>query len=324
MDPLPLHVMTHLARRRHEGKAAQAFPHRIIDPIRIGGEEVAQAMILREVGDGEGHCVDHRIEPADQHLDAGVDRFLVGQGAPVDLTLEQFADEVAAVAATTLGDHRHEIVDEQLLDLGIGHRPVGPGKLIGEVLQLGQVRDRQADDLHEDPDGQLLGEVMDEIATAIGLEPLDQFDRQVDDALLGPGQRLGRQIVVQQFAERAMGRRVERQRDQLIGLARGGLGNEHDAAGKTIRVRHHQVRQVGAKRDPVPAIVRRPHHRIGRGDQQLAPVLMKIAAVGQWAVDVEIEHPVFWDIGRTRGNHVVGNRGGLNFHGQALQLAGRR
>lgn len=64
------------------------------------------------------------------------------------------------------------------------------------MLQLGQVRDRQADNLHEEPDGQLLGEVVNEIATAVGLEALDQFDRQVDEALLGPGRRLGRQIVI--------------------------------------------------------------------------------------------------------------------------------
>ncbi|WP_192812166.1 hypothetical protein [Novosphingobium sp. Rr 2-17] len=113
--------------------------------------------------------------------------------------------------------------------------------MVRQVLKGGQIFHRQIDDAHEYPHGKLFGELMREIAAAIFLKAVNQADRQVNDHLLHRLQWLGTEILIQQVAERAVLWRIQRQRNQAIGLARRILGHQDGVVGKALEIRHHRI-----------------------------------------------------------------------------------
>ena len=132
------------------------------------------------------------------------------------------------------------------------------------MFELWKVGLRQIDDLHEYAHGQLLGEIAYKVAPAGILEPVDQLDRQLAYGFVGSDQTLRSQMIVKQCSERPMLGWIERQRDQPIGLPRSILWHKDRAVREAIVIGHHRIGQFGAQRDPVPSVVRSPHHRIWR------------------------------------------------------------
>ncbi len=216
-------------------------------------------------GDGQA---DHRVGPAPAEGNPARPEQHRQRGEPVGARVQPVGDQrgradPAADADAVAG---HQLVAREPGQRGRGHRDQGGDRRrVQQAVHrlVGSQRRRGQDEQHDDDPGQVLGPPV-----PVGVAPARRAPPdQERDTERHRRQRVGR--VVQRVAEQR--HRPGQHRDHALDRRRPGqhgqrdphrphprraaLGRRVHPVGRLVRVRPHQVHQLGQQRDPVPVFV---------------------------------------------------------------------
>ena len=252
-----------------------------------------------------------RVQTADQQQRRDADRLVKRDRPSIHFRRRDLADQVVAGIGRAFSDVLAGIFEEQRQLLLL--RRIRRDLRISERQQRQPVFFGQVDHAHEDLDRQMLREIGDELAAALGLERFDQLDRErprLPLPLLERGHGEGGR---EQAAKGLLLGRIELDRGEL--WIAGGRHLVHRCAlarCEAAIIGERLGQMIAAGQDPVPPIVWRPKD-VRRLLLQVGISRVVEGRVPHRPIAVEIDHEIGGDVVRNPpGGCPAGlRRGGL-------------
>ena len=224
---------------------------------RVVEDPLPDVRVLGEVLEEVAELPSRRVQPGEDEHRAHVEQHGVGQRLAVDRRLQQVGDEVdgrIAGLAAPCRQHVDEVAADAVEGGDHARDPVlGPVEAEEEVLDPGHepigVLGRQPDDREEDLGREADRELRHEVALPARGDLGDHPPADVARRRLGPADRAGRELGVEQLAVLDVLGRVDLRRHEAV--RRVGLPRRERLAGEQVDVLVQVLDGVVAGDDPV-------------------------------------------------------------------------